>query len=77
MQKTFNVWIKRNGAYKDEFIVCSKMIELSFKLTKISADDDMIDDAAEIRGCDVSQWLETTFDMKDKVKSFKLTLKEN
>ncbi len=58
-------------------VVCSKIIDHAFELTEISADDDIIDDAAEIRGCDVSKWLETLNMEEGEVKSFKLTFKEN
>jgi len=58
MQKTFNVWVK-NGDWEHEFQVCSKKIERKLRLIEIGPDDEIIDFGAEIRGCDVSQWLET------------------
>lgn len=75
MQKTFDVWVKNLDGVS---IVCSKKVGHDVdELMEIDASSSIIDYGAEIRECDVSQWLES-LDMKvDEVKSFNLTLKEN
>jgi len=58
MQKTFNVWVKRN---RGGFNVCSKKVghDVDELMEINSTHTGIIDDGAEIKECDVSQWLET------------------
>ena len=74
MQKTFNVWVRRDFGLS--FTVCSKRVEKHGSKELIDSGADFIN-SPEIRGCDVSQWLETLEMELGKVKSFKLTFKEN
>ena len=78
MQKTFDVWVKRDHYDKTDFRICSKRVESGKnKLHKIDKNDDTVDVSANVYGCDVSHWLETLGIEEDEVKSFKLTFKEN
>jgi len=63
MQKTFNVFVKKNIKC---FNVCSKKVGYySDELMEInSRHTGVIDDSAEIKDCDVSQWLEK-LDLKE------------
>ena len=77
MQKTFNVWVKNDVA---EFRVCSKKVNVNSvdtELRKVCANDSIVACGTEIRGCDVSQWLETFYMKGGEVRSFKITFKEN
>lgn len=75
MQKTFNVWVM--GGEFHAFTICSKMVDALDGLEEIDADDVTIKDGAEVRACDVGQWLETFGIKNGEVRSFKLTLTEN
>ena len=57
MQKTFDVWIKKDIS---GFVVCSKKVmDGGGGFMEIaSLHDGIIGDGAEINYCDVSQWLE-------------------
>lgn len=76
MQKTFNVWVRRDGSGR-AFTICSKKIMFSDGSNPVSIDSAspiIRTDGAEVRACDVSQWLKTLNIERGEIKSFKLIL---
>lgn len=78
MQKTFNVWVRKNG-FRRWFTICSKKVTYgdNEKLRSIKSNSETINGGAEILACDVSQWLDKLNLKEDEVRSFKLILIPN